>query len=112
MQWGLVLLCVAYAVGTRCNEQQFKTDTSTRTVYKCVGGTWKFHGKMIRPRDMTPIKAAISNKCPNNPDLKSAISGFPCDAAHDMQVLDCLNTKMAYICHDTEWQIYVIRGSG
>lgn len=107
-----LLVLVALAHATSCTSSQFKTDVSTRSVYKCVEGAWKYHGKLLRPRDMVPVKAAISNKCANNPDLKGTISGFACTANNDMKVLDCLNTKTAYICHDGEWQVYMIRGQG
>lgn len=92
-----------------CNSGEYKTDRKTRDIFKCSrAGKWTFHAKLIRPRDEKPMKALMSIKCENNPDLKGSIAGFPCDEVHNMNVLDCLNTHILYMCHSGEWHVYQI----
>lgn len=106
-----VLAFFAFASGSNCLENSFNTDAKSRTVYKCLNGKWGFHGKMIRPKSVVPVQAAISNKCKNNPDLNGSIAGFHCTEAKEGKIVDCLNTKIVYMCHNSLWQIYQIRGS-
>lgn len=117
---GLLVLLVALAAASAvnvprgpCTSGEFKTDRKTRDVFRCSkAGKWTFHAKLLRPRDQKPMKALMSMKCKHNPDLKGAISGYVCDAERDMNVLDCLNTHVMYMCHAGEWHLYQMPPSG
>lgn len=105
----LILLLLCATVYGQCINHQMKTDKRTRSVYQCIHNKWVFHGRMMRPKASPPQKALISNHCRNNPDLNHDIAGFTCDSKLDMNVLDCINTKIAYICHNNAWSVYMIR---
>ncbi len=107
----LLLLFVLVAWGDKCRPGDFKTDKPNRDVYQCDKyRQWKFHARLMRPvpKNTTPTHVILSNKCENNPDLSGALSGFMCNASTNLNVLNCLNTKYAYICTENTWSVYMI----
>lgn len=101
----LLLVLVLLGVATAgCISGSLKTED--RHVHVCVNGRWTSRGPMLRPRTAVPVKALISNRCEHNADNRVSISGFRCDAAHDMNVLDCLNTGKRYKCYQNAWHDY------
>ena len=107
----ILLLVLAVAWGDKCRPGDLKTDRVNRDVYRCDKyKTWQFHARMMRPvpREAMPIHVSLSNSCENNADLSGAIAGFTCNTSLHLNVLNCLNTKYAYICMDNEWSVYMI----
>lgn len=115
MRMLVVVMVLLFGLGhAGCLHGQMKTNHKTRNVYQCDGVKWKFHGKMLRPRgegEDKPIMALISNKCSKNPDMQGTISGYHCDTRCEMAVLECLNTKIVYMCHNHKWSIYQVLNS-
>ena len=108
----LLLLLSSFTWAKQCsNVGEFKTNHDTRVVYRCTkDGKWGFHAKLLRPRENeAPLRAYIALQCPLNPDLNGPIAGFICDTTHhEMHLLNCLNTKIIYMCHFSRWSIYQV----
>ena len=102
----LATIGVAQIPKSKCFNGQFHTDTNKRNVYRCVGAKWSFHGKLLRPRNVEPMKVLMALRCENNPNLHGAISGFTCNAKTDLNLLYCVNNKYQYICMNNEWKLY------
>lgn len=105
----LILLFVIVSAANPCRPGDYRTDPKTREVYLCTPKRqWNFHAKMMRQTSTLPKSALISNNCENNPDLVGSISGFFCNAQHEMAILNCINTKLAYFCLQGQWSVYMI----